>query len=186
MRALFLRQQEKFKEQWYRARGETAPNLGLLDEPPEKTEHLPPTITRTSIIDGYRSETAGDNHLDQSYWETDNAGMEPIEFLTSLNTMKSDSVISWTVVARPGCGAVNRCFTPYENDVMSFGAFETMRLELRRRGQHLANEMERVDNEFHRPPKKNWFCLKKSDFSVEHFRFNEIRRRNASKWAFRD
>jgi hypothetical protein len=112
--------------------------------------------------------------------------MEPVEFRASLNAMKSDSVVSWTDVPRPGSGEVNRCFTPYENDLMSFGAFETTRLELTRRGEHLANEMERVDNEFHRPPKKNWFCLKKSDFSIEHIRFNERRRRNAARWAFRD
>jgi hypothetical protein len=127
-----------------------------------------------------------DNDIIGTYWKTDDAGMEPIEFRESLSTMQSDSVLSWADLPRPGSGEINECFTPYENDMMSYGAFETTRLELRRRGNHLAHEMARVDTEFRRPPKKHWFALKTSDFTREHIRFNELRRRDAARSAMRE
>jgi hypothetical protein len=183
MRALFLRQQEKYKSEWYRVHNQKPPSVEFEDPPPPKKEPYVQTITDTYIVDGFRPEPTAETHLDMSYWETDDAGPEPIEFRSSLNTARSDSVVSWTELPLPDSGEINRCFTPYENDIMSYGVLETVRLELRRRGDHLANEMDRVDSEFRRPPKKNWFCLKNSRFSIEHIRFNELRRRRAARFA---
>jgi hypothetical protein len=186
MRALYLRQQERYQERWYKAKGQTPPNLGRKEEVPVKKEPYTETITDTYVLEGYQSEHVGDAQAPRSYWETVDAGMEPVEFRQSLNVLKSDTVVSWHTVPQPGSGETNRCFTPYENDVMSYGAFETTRLELKKRGSHLASEMKRVDDEFNRPPKKNWFCLKNSQFSIEHIRYNEMHRRAAAKHAFRD
>lgn len=181
MRALFLRQQEKYKDRWYRVHHQTPPNLEFEEPPPPKKEPPVQTITSTYVVDGFRPDAPDDCDPVRSYWETDDAGMEPIEFRESLHALQSDTVLSWASLPRPGAGEVNRCFTPYENDLMSYGAFETTRLELQRRGNHLAHEMARVDCEFRRAPRKNWFCLKTSDFTKEHLRFNELRRRDAAR-----
>jgi hypothetical protein len=183
MRALFLRQQEKFKKEWYRVHNQQPPDIEFEEPPPVTKEFNTQTIRHTYIVDGFRPDPVGGGNLDMSYWETEDAGVEPIEFRESLNIERSDSVVSWTELPFPGSGEINRCFTPYENDLMSYGTLETTRLELRRRGNHLVNEMERVDSAFRRPAKKNWFCLKGPDFSIEHIRFNELRRRKAAKWA---
>ncbi|OHT13215.1 hypothetical protein TRFO_16786 [Tritrichomonas foetus] len=187
MRALYLNQQEKYKKEWYRIHGQKPPNLGFEEEKPKKYEPCTQTITETTIVDGYPAENACSPHdLFYSYWETENAGMEPIEFRAAANTLRGDTIIGWKDVPQPGHGEINDCFTPYENDIMSFGAFETFRAELKKRGQHLANEMKRVDDEFNRKPVKNWFCLKEKQFSIEHMRFNELKRRRAAREEFRD
>jgi hypothetical protein len=181
MRALFLRQQEKYKNEWYRVHHQTPPNLEFEEPLPPKKEAYVQTITDTYVVDGFRPEPLEGDDIIRSYWETDDAGMEPIEFRESLCALQSDAVVSWEDLPHPGSGEINPCFTPYENDMMSYGAFETTRLELRRRGKHLAHEMGRVDSEFRRPPRKNWFCLKTADFTKEHVRFNELRRRDAPR-----
>ena len=56
-----------------------------------------------------------------------------------------------------------------------------MTKELKNRSEHIACEMQRVDDEWNRPPKKNWFMLKQKNFTVEHCRFMELNRRRARK-----
>lgn len=181
-----MNQQSRYKSKWYESRGQTPPNLGRKEKTIRKKEPCTMTITDTYVVDGFQPEVSGDDHLDMSYWETRDAGMEPLEFFAARNAMKSDSVVSWSEFPAVGEGEINKCFTPYENDMMSYGAMEVMRLELKNRGRHLANEMKRVDDEFYRPPKQDWFCIKGPQFTIEHVRYNELRRRNAAKWAFKD
>lgn len=148
--------------------------------------------------------------LDLSLWEGSGAGIEPFEFQKSLSTLREDKIMTSAKIIRnnnsnnknqdkskpvmrvsvppaevPPVNRLNRCFTPYENDLMSFDAFETMRKELKNRSEHIACEMQRVDDEWNRPPKKNWFMLKKKDFTVEHCRFMELNRRKAMKESLR-
>lgn len=147
---------------------------------------------------------------DLSLWEGSGAGIEPFEFQKSLSTLREDKIMTSAKIIKNNCkngndkdslkfythvsvppaeyppvNRLNRCFTPYENDLMSFDAFETMRKELKNRSEHIACEMQRVDDEWNRPPKKNWFMLKKKDFTVEHCRFMELNRRRAMKEALR-
>ena len=144
--------------------------------------------------------------LDLSLWEGPGAGIEPFEFQKSLSTLREDKIMTSATKSKSNCNneknqvnnkctvppaympptnRLNRCFTPYENDLMSFDAFETMRKELKNRSEHIACEMQRVDDEWNRPPKKNWFMLKKKDFTVEHCRFMELNRRKALKESLR-
>ena len=184
MRALFLRQRDKYKKQWYEQRGQTPPDLGKSRAEAKEKERNTVSITDTYVVEGFRPETRGDDHLELSYWETTDAGIEPLEFWISRNNTKSDEVIGWTELPLPASGTINRCFTPYENDIMSYEAFEVTRRELKHRGEHLANEMKRVDDTFNRRAKKNWFCLKGPEFTLEHVRHNEMLRRDAERKAF--
>ena len=184
MRALFLRQRDKYRQQWYDQRGITPPNLGKDRNKGQNKARSTVSITDTYVVEGFQPTTQGDDHLELSYWETTDAGIEPLEFWTSRNMVKSDTVVGWTELPLPEAGAINRCFTPYENDIMSYEAFEVTRKELKHRGEHLANEMKRVDETFHRGAKKNWFCLKGAEFTKEHVRHNEMMRRNAQRMAF--
>lgn len=148
--------------------------------------------------------------IDLSLWEGPGAGIEPFEFQKSLSALREDKIMTPSKKIQnnnkndkkhdkskscpcnsvppaefPPVDRLNRCFTPYENDLMSFDAFETMRKELKNRSEHIACEMQRVDDEWNRPPKKNWFMLKKKDFTVEHCRFMELNRRRAYKEALK-
>lgn len=181
MRALYLNQQERYKRRWYKAKNQKPPNLGFDEERIVKKEPCTMTITDTYIVDGFETPAAKSDYTDMSYWETRAPGMEPIDFASARNAMRSDSVVSWTSRPLTPQGPVNKCFTPYENDVMAYGAFEVTMDELRRRGNHLAEEMKRVDDEFNRPPKRNWFCMKGQQFSIEHTRYNELKRRRATR-----
>ena len=163
------------------------PNLGFEEETQKK--YIPTTniTTDTTVVEGYPAENAcSPYNLFYSYWETENAGIEPLEFRAAANTLRSDIILSNANVKQPGHGEINDCYTPYENDIMSFGAFETFRAELKKRSEHLATEMRSVTEEFNRPPVKNWFCLKKKDFTREHVRFNEMNRRRAARKEYAD
>ena len=119
-----------------------------------------------------------------SYWETENAGIEPFEFQVAKSVLQSDKVVSWKEHPPIGQGEITPCYTPYQNDQMTFQAFELARQELQRKTQELAEEMKRVDIIFNRPPKKNWFVKQKGvNFTIEHCRFLEMQRRRAQKFA---
>lgn len=189
MRALYQSQQERYKKEWYRIHNQTPPNLGQNENKykPKKYEPCTQTVTDTTVLAGFtKGETAPISELNYSYWGTAESGPEPFDYRTANNTLKSDLILSHNNLPQPFHGQINDCFTPYENDLMAFGAFETIRAELEKRSNHLALEMKRVENEFYRAPKKNWFCLKGSEFTPEHLRYNELRRRKAAKYEFAD
>ena len=119
-----------------------------------------------------------------SYWETEGAGIEPPEFQIAKAILQSDTVVSWKEHPPIGQGEITACYTPYQNDQMTFQAFELARHELQRKTQQLAEEMKRVDIIFNRPPKKNWFVKQKGvNFTIEHCRFLEMQRRRAQRFA---
>ncbi|KAH0792942.1 hypothetical protein GPJ56_003206 [Histomonas meleagridis] len=178
MRALYQYQQEEYKKKWYKAHKENPPNLRRKEKTTNSLNNL--SFRKTEILEGFQAKNACDpKNLCYSYWDTEIPGIEPLEFRASVNSLRSDSIISNKEISYPGNGVLNNCFTPYENDIMSFGAFETTRLELKRKALHLSEEMKRVDEEFYRPPKENWFCLKGPEFTSEHIRHNKARRREA-------
>jgi hypothetical protein len=184
MRAGFLRRAEKHRREWYAARGQNPPTLQPPETPRRRFTPVTQTLTETVVLEQF-SNNKTPEHLDKSYWEGDGAGIEPLEFLTSMNSLRSDTVISRTKVPIPKTGKINRCFTPYENDVMSFEAFEAARTELKRKSEHLANEIERVNNEFNRDPVDKWYMIKNKQFTIEHCRFLEKMRRRAARKAFK-
>lgn len=185
MRAGFLYRAEKHRREWYAARGQNPPTL----EPPmtPRRKRIPniQTLTDTVVLKGYRPGVDY-KELDMSYWEGKGAGIEPIEFLAGVNALKSDMVFSREKFPPVMPGKINKCYTPYENDIMSFDAFETARKELKRRSDHLASEMERVSREFNRDPHPLWFTFRKGDFTIEHCRFLEKKRRRAAKRQYKD
>lgn len=189
MLALKQRRAEKARQEWYAARGQKPPTL----EPPSTPRHrftpVTQTLTTTCVLENF-NEKRDPEYIDMTYWEGEGAGIEPLEFLASINALKSDVVISRTKYPFTKNGKINKCYTPYENDIMSFEAFETARNELKRRAQHLADEMERVDKEFNRDPVPDWFMLpkkgRKDKFTIEHCRFLEKQRRRAAKRKYKD
>lgn len=189
MRALYQSQQERYKKEWYRIHKQTPPNLGQDEKKykPKKYEPCTQTVTDTTVLAGFsETRTVPINELHYSYWGTAESGPDPLDYNTAQNTLKSDLILSHNNLPQPLHGQINDCFTPYENDLMAFGAFETIRAELEKRSNHLALEMKRVEDEFYRAPKKNWFCLKGSEFTPEHLRYNELQRRKAAKHEFAD
>lgn len=193
MRALYQNQQEKYKKEWYRIHKQTPPNLGCDEKAYKPKQYVPctQTITDTTILEGFtKVKPRPLSQLEYSYWVPDESGPEPVDYQTATNTLNSDEVIGWKEVKQPGHGKIiehsDMPMTPYQNDQMAHGMFETMRAELEKRAKYLAQEMKRVEDEFYRPPAKNWFTLKKSNFTKEHIRFNELKRRNAAKREFAD
>lgn len=181
MYAGYLRQLERTKADWYRQKGQQPPNLGFsqpITRPPPLDMR---TYTTTTILDVFSPPPSPDRKKKLSYWEGDGAGIEPAEFRQSLTSIRHMEVVGPHGVEHPRPGRLNECFTPYENDIMSFDAFETARSELKRRAESLAMEMKRVDNEWARPPVKDWFCLRDSKFTREHCRFNELRRKEQER-----
>ena len=187
MRAIYMNQNERYKKRWYAARGEEPPNLGYQKKEPKKSQPKSLTETVTTVL---RSDEFEDNCEEDisnfTYWEGEGAGIEPIEFREIRNILQSDIVLSQTPHELIGPGELNDCFTPYENDQMSFHAFQLARKELEKRGDQLAEEVKRINDEFYRPPVKNWFCKKGAEFTKEHCRFLELKRRNANRCAFRN
>ena len=144
-----------------------------------------------------------------SFWEGPGAGIEPTEFRNSLTAVREDKVISSPPripqkakrgtrssqnsrplnpvgpAATPPLNRMNACFTPYKNDLMTFDNFETIRRELKNRSEHIAQEMLRVDQEWNREPKKDWFTEPTKLFTAEHCRFMELNRRRAQKNTLR-
>ena len=185
MRAGYLRRAEKHRREWYAARGQNPPTLQPPETPRRRFTPVTQTLTDTVVLEQF-AEKRDPEHIDKSYWEGEGAGIEPIEFLTSMNSLRSETVISRKKLPIPKPGKVNRCFTPYENDVMTFEAFELARMELKRKSEHLANEIERVDREFNRDPVDKWYTLKTGQFTIEHCRFLEKMRRRAAKRQYKD
>jgi hypothetical protein len=180
MRGLFRRRLEKDKLDWYRCHGVKPPEVdGSKKKIPERKADVQ-TYTETTVLDVFTPQMTS---LDQplSYWEVDGAGIEPNEFTTSIMALRSLNVVSREEQKFPRPGKLTDCTTPYTNDVMTFDAFETIRNELKHRSDHLASEMQRVQNEWNRPPKENWFGLKDHNFSVEHCRYMEILRRDLAR-----
>ena len=193
MRALYKNQQKRYQEQWYKARGEQPPNIEFRSNKTKKTAPDVAITTETCVLKGNKIETATDHEEEEcedigieeiSYWEGYGAGIEPIEFRTARSVLMSDSIISRTDYPKVGSGHINECFTPYENDCMSFEAFEISRRELQRRSNQLADEMKRVDDMFNREPVENWFALKGKQFTIEHCRYLDLQRRRAAKKEF--
>ena len=179
MRAGFLRRLEKDKLEWYKSRGLKPPNA-MRERQPRQKKSDTATYTRTTVLNSY-APNAPEIRVPFSYWEGDGAGIEPVEFRQSICALRSTNVVSPYPLAMPKTGRLNECFTPYENDIMSFDAFETARKELKHRSEHLAREMERVQEDWTRPPKEKWFCEKDETFTREHCKFMEIFRRNQRK-----
>ena len=178
----YLRRLERTKRDWYHARGQEPPNLGFT----QPVTRPPPldmrTYTTTTVLDVFSPPPADTRRRKKlSYWEGEGAGIEPDEFRQSLTSLRHMEVVGPREVEYPRPGRLNACFTPYENDIMSFDAFETVRGELKRRAEALAMEMKRVDNEWARPPVKDWFCLRDERFTREHCRFNQLRRKEQEK-----
>jgi hypothetical protein len=177
----FLRRLEKSKEAWYRAHGMSPPEIFEGPRTPRKMRlPRPQTYTKTTVLDIY-APVPHPVHRLLSYWETEGAGIEPRDFRRSISSIRRKDVISWDPFPLPRIGRLNKCETPYENDIMSFDAFETARRELKHRSDHLASEMDRVEREWTRPPKKDWVKLKGREFSIEYNRFMELQRRESAK-----
>ena len=185
MRAGFLRRAEKHRREWYAARGQNPPTLNPPEIPRRRFTPVTQTLTDTVVLENF-AEKREPKCVDKSYWEGKGAGIEPIEFLASMNSLRSETVISREQLPMTEPGKINRCFTPYENDIMSFEAFELARQELKRKSEHLANEIERVDREFNRDPCDKWYMLKTGQFTIEHCRFLEKMRRRAARRAYKN
>lgn len=199
MYAGFLYQREVAKADWYRKHNQEPPNLGFV--PKQIKRKMIDVDTRTytktykmNPYDPIRSKKSDENENSStkkikremindklSLWEGEGAGIEPIEFFNTLGVLREDKCLNPKYIKSPPVGRLNNCFTPYENDIMSFDAFEAVRKELKNRSEHIANEMKRVEKEWNRPPKSDWFTYKDERFTFELCRFNELSRRNAMK-----
>jgi hypothetical protein len=177
----YLRRLEQSKAAWYREMGQEPPNLGFSQPVRRPVKIDTKTYTKTAILDVFAPPEPIPHDTSLSYWEVSGAGIEPVEFRESVRSLREDEVMSPVNVSQPPIGRVNRCFTPYENDVMTFEAFETARKELKKRAEHIAAEMARVNYEWTREPQPNWFMLKDSRFTVEHCRHMELLRRQIAK-----
>lgn len=183
MYAGYLRRLEKTKAEWYKVHGQKPPNLGYTEpRKPKKIEVDTNTYTTTEILDVYAPKSP-DPPRKLSYWE--GPGIEPEDFRRSLDVLRTKPVISPTKIPKPNIGRLNNCFTPYENDTLTFQTYELARRELKRQSEHLAEEMERVEDEWTREPMKDWFTIKNSQFSIEHARFLELERRKHLKKKMR-
>jgi hypothetical protein len=177
----YLRRLEQSKAAWYREMGQEPPNLGFSQPVRRAVKIDTRTCTRTAILDVFAPPEPVPRDTPLSYWGSGGAGIDPAEFRESVRSLREDEVMSRANVPQPPIGRVNRCFTPYENDVMTFEAFETARRELRKRSEHIALEMARVHSEWTKEPRANWFALKDSSFTLEHCRHMELLRRKIAK-----
>jgi len=185
MRALFLRQKEKHRIEWYKSHGIKPPELSPPKTARRKYIANTQTLTNTVVVEHF-SKDFEPKSLEVSYWEGEGAGIEPLEFRESMNILRSDLVVSRKSLPVFKPGELNQCFTPYENDLLTFNTFEATRRELKRRADQLAFEMDRVDQEFNRNPVDKWFCIKNKQFTTEHCRYLEKQRRRAAKVQFKD
>ncbi|EAY14358.1 hypothetical protein TVAG_026790 [Trichomonas vaginalis G3] len=185
MRAGFLRRAEKHRREWYESRGQKPPTLHPPETPRRRFTPVTQTLTNTVVLEQFDNRREPE-YIDKSYWEGEGAGIEPIEFLAEMNSLRSETVISRKQLPIPSTKKINRCFTPYENDIMSFNAFETARNELKRKSEHLANEIDRVNREFNRDPIDKWYMLKTKQFTIEHCRFLDKQRRRAARHQYKD
>lgn len=177
MYGCYLRRLEKDKVDWYKSHGMKPPNIETGRKELKGKKGDANTYTQTTVMNTY-APSIPEIRKPFSYWEGDGAGVEPMDFRESICALRSTNVVSPHHVHLPKTGRLNDCFTPYENDIMSFDAFETVRKELKHKSEHLAQEIDRVNKEWNRPPKENWFCMKDRAFSIEHSRFMELKRRN--------
>lgn len=176
MYGLKLRRLEKDRLEWYKCHGQKPPNSGTDRRRKPKTKADTQTYTTTTLLNIYAPQQT-EMRGKLSYWEGEGAGVEPVEFLNAMRDLRGTNVISKEQYPIPKTGRLNNCFTPYENDLMAFDAFETVRNELKHRTDHLASEMERVYQEWNRPPDERWFMMKDKQFSIEFSRFMELQRR---------
>ncbi|OHT03019.1 hypothetical protein TRFO_29675 [Tritrichomonas foetus] len=184
MYGLKQRRLEKDRLEWYKCHGQKPPNSICDDNIRRKpnTKADTQTYTKTTILNVYAPKQS-DFRGPLSYWEGEGAGIEPDEFYQCIRSLRGTGIVSKEHIPVPkSTGRINDCFTPYENDLMTFDAFESARKELKRRTEHIANEMDRVYKEWTRPPDDKWFCLKDRQFSVEHSRFMELKRRKEAKF----
>jgi hypothetical protein len=183
MHSGFLRRLEKSKAEWYQSTGQKPPDLGFSAPVRPKVVVDTNTYTTTTVLDVFDCREPIERDPTLSYWEGTGAGIEPIEFRASVRSLRENEIMSPDRLPQPPIGTVNhdKRFTPYENDILTFEAFETARKELRKRAEHIAREMERVNDEWTRPPVKNWFALKDRRFTVEHCRYMELLRRDMAK-----
>jgi hypothetical protein len=179
----FLRRLEKSKAEWYQTTGQKPPELDFASPPQKHFTVDTNTYTTTTILDVFNCQEASLRAPTLSYWEGTGAGIEPVEFRASVRSLREAEIMSGRRVPQPAIGEVSseKKFTPYENDLLSFEAFETARKELKKRAEHIVREMERVEDEWNRPPAHNWFTLKDGRFTVEHCRHMELLRREAAK-----
>jgi hypothetical protein len=179
----YLRRLEKSKADWYRSTGQKPPDLSFSSPPRKQITVDTNTYTTTTILDVFNCPEPCERDPSLSYWEGSGAGIEPIEFRASVRSLRENEIMSPTRVPQPRIGTVNteKRFTPYENDLLTFDGFETARKELKKRAEHIVREMERVNDEWTRPPIENWFALKDSRFTVEHCRYMELLRRDIAK-----
>lgn len=182
MYGLKKRRLEKDKLRWYKDHGQVPPSLTYHKSKSRKKPQFDlDTYTDTVVLDFEPSRQNEDPPM--SYWDVPDlrrdGGMEPEDFSVSFNAMKETKIIPPNQLPMQKCHKAKECYTPYQNDVASFEAFDSTLKELKRQQKQIALEMERVDNEWNRPPIHNWFAQKGKTFSKELHRAIQLERRNA-------
>lgn len=180
MYGLKQRRLEKDRLEWYKCHGQKPPSSGTDRRRRPKTKADTQTYTTTTLLNVYapnQPEIRGR----LSYWEGEGAGIEPVEFFHSINSLRGINVVSREKYPIPKTREPQTCFTPYQNDLVTFEAFEDIRKELKHKANHIASEMERVHAEWTREPDPDWIKMKGAQFSIEFSRFLELERREAQR-----
>ena len=125
------------------------------------------TYTKTSVLKPFNpksvriptNEFESDYYLGNdkkiSYWGKGGAGVEPIDFSRTLSIIRENTAMSPYQINLAPIGKINDCWTPYQNDQMTYDVLEAARNELRHRAEHIAWEMRRVDDLWNTEPAAN-------------------------------
>ena len=140
MYGLKQRRLEKDKIRWYRDHGQIPPSLTYRQSMKKKKDPQfdLETYTDTTVLD-FDPTSIGYSDNPQSYWDLPeqrrDGGMEPEDYTVSYNAMRNPKVIPPNKLPFPKVHKAKECYTPYQNDLASFEAFDSTLRELKRQQQ---------------------------------------------------
>lgn len=184
---------EKSREAQYRSYNQTSPNKGKKNSTLALSINFDThTYTKTDVLkpfrphnfkmptsnfnDGYYFE----NDKKKSYWGKGGAGVEPIDFSRTLSILRENTALSPYDLKLAPIGKINDCWTPYQNDQMTYCVFEAARNELRHRAEHIAWEMKRVDDLWNTEPAAN-SILRSQGLNRQNTRSSSVKRQSSHK-----
>ena len=115
-----------------------------------------------------------------SYWGKGVAGVEPIDFSRTLSILRENTALSPYDINLAPIGRINDCWTPYQNDQMTYHVLEAARNELQHRAEHLAWEMKRVDDLWNTEPAAN-SILRSQSLNQSNTRSSSVQREQSHK-----
>lgn len=181
MRGQKINRLEKSRDEWYQSHHQSSPSSRKKNNSLTLSINFDThTYTKTDVFKPfcpYNNHQTGFNEFENNYyygndkyityWGKGGVGVEPIDFSRTLSILREKTAMSPYKINLAPIGKINDCFTPYQNDQMTYDALEAARNELRHRAEHIALEMRRVDDLWNTEPAAN-ILLRSGNQSLEN------------------